>query len=352
MDPVFALVVVVVVLALIFDYINGFHDAANSIATVVATRVLTPFQAVLWAAFFNFAAVFVSGTAVAKAVGGGMVDVSLLGGLPGTQLIVGGLVGGITWNLLTWWWGFPSSSSHALIGGLGGAAMARVTMQRGIVHALEGLNPKGWGPTILFIFIAPILGLLLSYLLMIIVHWTFRRAQPKRMDVIFRRLQLLSSAFFSFAHGTNDAQKTMGIIAAVLFAAGYTRNAQGQPELRIDRWVEFAAFTAIGLGTMSGGWRIVKTMGAKLTRLRPRGGFCAETAAACSILFSSHLGMPVSTTHVIAGAIAGVGSIRRPKAVRWSLARSILWAWVFTIPAAALVGGLSLAIIAQLFPTP
>lgn len=338
MDSTLSLVIVVVVVALIFDYINGFHDAANSIATIVATRVLSPFHAVLWAAFFNFIAVFMYGEAVAKQVGGGMVDKTMIAELPGVWVILAGLVGGITWNLLTWWWGFPSSSSHALIGGLGGAAMARFGFENGFGRVFEALNAKGWIPTLIFILVAPLLGLLLAYAFMIILHWGFRHVSPKSMDYWSRKLQLLSSALFSFAHGTNDAQKTMGIIAAVMFAGGITRDAAGQPELRVENWVKLAAHIAIGLGTLSGGWRIVKTMGSKLTRLKPRGGFCAEAAAACSVLFSSNLGMPVSTTHVIAGAIAGVGSIQRPKAVRWSLATSILWAWVFTIPASAAVG--------------
>jgi inorganic phosphate transporter, PiT family len=337
-DSTLALVLVVVVLALIFDFINGFHDAANSIATIVATRVLSPFHAVLWAAFFNFVAVFTFGEAVAKQVGAGMVDKSLVTGLEGAYVILGGLVGGIVWNLLTWWWGFPSSSSHALIGGLGGAAMARVTREQGASHMLSALNASGWSKTLVFILVAPLLGLILSYVFMMILHWGFRHVSPKKMDWWSRRLQLVSSALFSFAHGTNDAQKTMGVIAAVLYAAAITKDAAGNPELRVDTWVKFAAHIAIGLGTMSGGWKIVKTMGSRLTRLKPRGGVCAETAAAVSVLFSSGLGMPVSTTHVIAGAIAGVGSIQRPKAVRWGLATSILWAWVFTIPASALVG--------------
>lgn len=338
MESTQTLVLIVIAFALVFDYINGFHDAANSIATIVATRVLNPFQAVLWAAFFNFIAVFTFGEAVAKQVGGGMVDGALIQGLPGTYVILAGLVGGIVWNLLTWWWGFPSSSSHALIGGLGGAAMARVTYERGMLNMFSALNWNGWSKTLLFILIAPLLGLVLAYLLMMILHWGFRWATPKAVDAWSRRLQLVSSALFSFAHGTNDAQKTMGIIAAVLFSGGVTQDAAGNPELRIDNWVKFAAHIAIGLGTMSGGWRIVKTMGSKLTKLKPRGGVCAETAAAMSVLFSSELGMPVSTTHVIAGAIAGVGSIQRPKAVRWRLASNILWAWVFTIPASAAVG--------------
>jgi PiT family inorganic phosphate transporter len=339
MDNTLILTVAIVLVALIFDYINGFHDAANSVATIVATRVLSPFQAVLWAAFWNFIAaiplLFFHEAGVAKTVGAGMVDLKYV-----TELVIlGGLIGAIFWNLLTWFYGIPSSSSHALMGGYAGATMAKVMLSEGVGNAFNAVVWKGWLTTITFIVVAPVLGLLLAYLLMILVYWVFRRAVPKKMDVWFRKLQLLSSALFSYSHGANDAQKTMGIIAGVLFAGGYTK------EFQIDWWVVIAAHAAIALGTMSGGWRIVHTMGGKLTRLKPRGGFCAETAGAIAILFPTYLKVPVSTTHVITGAIAGVGSIQRLKAVRWGLASNIIWAWVLTLPMSALVGGLSFLLI-------
>jgi PiT family inorganic phosphate transporter len=321
MDSTLALVVVVVAVALVFDYINGFHDAANSIATVVATRVLSPFQAVLWAAWWNFASAFSFGTGVAATIGAGLVDQARID----EYVILSGLVGAIVWDLITWWLGLPSSSSHALIGGYAGAAVAKA----GFAAILWGLK---WQLTILFIFIAPLIGLGLAYILMITVYWMFRGATPSKMDTWFRKLQLLSAAIFSYSHGTNDAQKTMGIIAGALLAGGFIST------FYIPVWVIFAAHAAIALGTLSGGWRIIRTMGSRLTKLKPRSGFCAETAAAISILFSTELHMPVSTTHTVAGAIAGVGSIQRTKAVRWGVATNILWAWVLTIPAAAVVG--------------
>jgi PiT family inorganic phosphate transporter len=324
MDSTLALVVVVITVALIFDYINGFHDAANSIATVVATRVLTPFQAVAWAAWWNFASAFSFGTGVASTIGSGLVDLSRID----EYVILGGLTGAIVWNLITWYLGLPSSSSHALIGGYAGSAISKA----GFEAIIWGAK---WQATILFIFVALLIGLGLAYLMMIAVYWLFRNATPKKMDVWFRKLQLVSAAIFSYSHGTNDAQKTMGIIAGVLFTAGYLES------FHVPVWVIFAAHGAIGLGTLSGGWRIIKTMGGRLTRLKPRSGFCAETAAAISILFSTELKMPVSTTHTVAGAIAGVGSIQRMKAVRWGVATNILWAWILTIPASALVGWLS-----------
>jgi inorganic phosphate transporter, PiT family len=334
MDATLLLVVVIIAVALAFDYINGFHDAANSIATIVATRVLSPGQAVVWAAFFNFIAAFGFGTHVAKTVVKGVnMDVVT------PYVILAGLIGAIAWDLITWYFGLPTSSSHALLGGYAGAGMAKVAISRGLTHSFDALNPEAWIPTLVFILIAPLLGMLLAYILMIAIYWIFRNSSPSRMDVYFRKLQLVSAAIFSFAHGTNDAQKTMGIITGVLFTTGMIT------ALDVPIWVIFAAHAAIGLGTLSGGWRIVKTMGGRLTRLKPRGGFAAETAAAISILFSSELGMPVSTTHVIAGAIAGVGSIQRMKAVRWGLATTIVWAWVLTIPASALVGAVSLLVL-------
>jgi PiT family inorganic phosphate transporter len=334
MDATLLLVILIITVALLFDYINGFHDAANSIATIVATRVLTPGQAVTWAAFWNFIAAFAFGTQVARTVVKGVnLDVISM------YVILGGLIGAIAWDLITWYYGLPTSSSHALLGGYAGAGMAKVALERGISRSFEAVNPEAWIPTLIFIVLAPVLGLLLAYILMTGIYWAFRNSSPKRMDVYFRKLQLVSAAIFSYAHGTNDAQKTMGIITGVLFSAGYLT------VLNVPIWVIFAAHTAIALGTLSGGWRIVRTMGGRLTKLKPRGGFAAETSAAISILFSSELGMPVSTTHVIAGSIAGVGSIQRLKAVRWGLATTIVWAWVLTIPASAAIGAASLLVI-------
>lgn len=335
MSTTLLLVIAIVIVALIFDYINGFHDAANSVATIVATRVLTPFQAVLWAAFWNFAAalpVLLLGheVGVAKTVGSGMVTLKYVT----EYVILAGLLGAIIWDLITWYFGLPTSSSHALIGGYAGAAMAKVAMVEGPGSIMNAIVAEGWIRTMIFIVVAPLLGMTLAYLLMISVYWLFRNSTPKYMDFWFRRLQLVSAALFSFAHGSNDAQKTMGIITGVLVAAKYL------PAFEVPGWVVFAAHLAIGLGTMTGGWRIVHTMGSKLTRLKPRGGFCAETAGAMAILFPTYLNVPVSTTHVITGAIAGVGSIQRPKAVRWKLAQNILWAWILTLPASALVAGL------------
>jgi PiT family inorganic phosphate transporter len=339
MDSALLLVSFIVLVALVFDFINGFHDAANSVATIVATRVLSPFQAVLWAAFWNFIAaiplLFFHEAGVAKTVGAGMVDIRLV-----TEMVVlAGLIGAIFWNLFTWYYGLPSSSSHALIGGYAGATMAKVGLTRGWLSVFDAIVPSGWISTILFIFLAPLIGLSLGYLLMVLVFWLFRHSSPRRMDVWFRRLQLLSSGLFSYSHGANDAQKTMGIITSVLVASGFLKT------FDVQWWVVLSAHAAIALGTMSGGWRIVHTMGARLTRLKPRGGFCAETAGAIAILFPTYLKVPVSTTHVITGAIAGVGSIQRLKAVRWGLATNILWAWVLTIPMSALVGAFSFLLI-------
>jgi PiT family inorganic phosphate transporter len=328
--PDFTLAFVIIGIALIFDYINGFHDAANSIATIVATRVLTPFQAVLWAAFFNFIAAFVFGTAVAKSVGRGFVNTDLVT----PYVILAGLLGAILWDLLTWWLGLPTSSSHALIGGYAGAAIARVSLLRGWSHWPDALNlgPSGeWPFTLKMIVGAPLIGMVSSYTLMVVIYWLFRRSTPSKMDRYFRKLQLFSAAAFSLAHGGNDAQKTMGVITGVLVASRY------QTGFDVPIWVILAAHAAIGLGTLSGGWRIVHTMGGRLTRLKPRSGFCAETGAATAVVLSTYLGTPVSTTHAIAGAIAGVGSIQRLKAVRWGIATNIVWAWVMTIPAAAAI---------------
>jgi PiT family inorganic phosphate transporter len=334
------LVVIIIVIALVFDYINGFHDAANSVATVVATRVLTPFQAVLWAAFFNFVSAFSFGTGVAKTVGTGMVDLDLVT----PYVILSGLVGAIVWDLITWWAGLPTSSSHALFGGYAGAAMAHVAFLRGVGHATDALVWHGWIMTLVFMVAAPIIGLSLAYLLMVALYWAFRGSSPKKMDVYFRKLQLASAAVYSYAHGTNDAQKTMGIITGVLVAGGYLST------FRVPIWVILSAHAAIALGTLTGGWRIIHTMGARLTRLRPRSGFCAEAAAAVSILLATELKVGVSTTHVIGGAIAGVGSIQRVKAVRWGVAANIVWAWVLTIPASALVAAVFFMVLRWFVP--
>jgi inorganic phosphate transporter, PiT family len=315
----FDLVVLIIGVALIFDYINGFHDAANSIATVVSTRVLTPGVAVVWAGVFNLLAAFLLGTGVAATIGSGFVNVRLVT----PWVLLAGLMGAILWDLLTWYLGLPTSSSHALIGGYAGAAFAKA--------GLSGLVAGKWGITVAFIVLSPLIGLVSAYLLMVGVYWVFRRFTPSQMDRHFRRYQLVSAALFSCAHGTNDAQKTMGIITAVLVAGGL------QKDFHVPSWVIGASSGAIGLGTMSGGWRIVRTMGTRLTRLQPRSGFCAETGAAVSVLFATWLGLPVSSTHAIAGAIAGVGSIQRTRAVRWHVAGGIITAWILTIPAAAFV---------------
>jgi PiT family inorganic phosphate transporter len=323
MDSNLLAVIVLIVVALIFDFINGFHDAANSIATVVSTRVLTPGKAVVWAAFFNFIAAFTFGTAVAQTVGSGLVDISIVS----FTVIFAGLMGAIIWDLITWYYGLPTSSSHALIGGYAGAAITKAGWSAIIV--------AGWTKTLIFIVLAPLIGMALGFLLMVIILWTFRSASPGRVDHWFRRLQLVSAAAYSLGHGGNDAQKTMGIIAGALVAGGFLGLENGQ--LPIPLWVVLAAHAAIALGTLSGGWRIIHTMGSKITKLQPVGGFAAETAGAISLFTATHLGVPVSTTHTITGAIIGVGSIRRLSAVRWGIAGRIVWAWILTIPASALI---------------
>ena len=312
-------VVALVCVALIFDYINGFHDAANSIATVVSTRVLSPGKAVIWAAFFNFVAAFTFGTAVARTVGSGMVDIEVVS----FAVIFGGLSGAIIWDLITWYFGLPTSSSHALIGGYAGAAVAKA--------GFVAIIPGGWTKTIVFIFLSPLIGLLLGFVLMTSILWIFRWMPPSRVDRWFRRLQLVSAAAFSLNHGANDAQKTMGIIAGVLYTANFIDT------FYIPFWVVLAAHAAIALGTLAGGWRIIHTMGSKITKLQPVGGFAAETSAAVSILIATQTGVPVSTTHAITGAIVGVGATRRLSAVRWGVAGRIVWAWILTIPAAFLI---------------
>ena len=323
MDAGFTTIVVIVGVALIFDYINGFHDAANSIATVVSTRVLTPGQAVVWAAVFNFLAAFTFGTAVASTVGSGMIDLQVVT----ATVIFGGLAGAIAWDLITWYVGLPTSSSHALVGGYAGAAIAKA--------GWHSLIPSGWTKTLVFIVMSPVIGMGLALVISIVTLWIFRDFRPARVDKWFRRLQLISAAAYSLGHGTNDAQKTMGIIAGLLVAAGYLR------EFAIPLWVILAAHAAIALGTLTGGWRIVHTMGSKITKLQPFGGFAAETAGAMTLFGASSFGIPVSTTHTITGAIIGVGAIKRLSAVRWGVAQQILWAWILTIPASAIIAALT-----------
>lgn len=322
-------ILAIILVALIFDFINGFHDAANSIATVVSTRVLSPAAAVVWAAAFNFIAVFVFGTAVAKTMGTGLVDI----GIVDANVILSGLFGAILWDLITWWLGLPTSSSHALIGGYGGAAVAKAGFTALVF-------PGKWLSTLLFIVVAPLMGLVLALGLTVAFSWILRRARPRKVDGTFRILQFFSAAAYSLGHGTNDAQKTMGIIVGLLVAeqarfATFPIQALHLTSLNeIPFWVVVACGAAMGLGTVSGGWRIVKTMGQRLTRLTPFGGFCAETAGAITLFLSSHFGIPVSTTHTITGAISGVGAAQRLSAVRWGVAGRIVWAWLLTIPAA------------------
>jgi PiT family inorganic phosphate transporter len=321
---VLTVLVLIVLVALIFDYINGFHDAANSIATVVSTRVLTPGQAVVWAAFFNFVAAFGFGVNVAATVGKGVVQPTVVD----QWVILAGLIGAITWDLVTWYWGLPTSSSHALIGGFAGAAVVK--------GGFASLIPAGLIKIGIFMILAPFIGFAVGSLMMLVTVWTFRDATPGRVDWLFRRAQLVSAAAYSLGHGTNDAQKTMGIIAVLLFSTGHLG-----PEFYVPFWVILAAHAAIGLGTLSGGWRIVKTMGMRITKLRPVGGFCAETAGACTLIGTALAGIPVSTTHTITGSILGVGSLQRFSAVRWGVAGNIVWAWVVTIPASAAVAAVS-----------
>ncbi len=318
------LVALIIAVALVFDFINGFHDAANSIATVVSTRVLTPMQAVAWAAFFNFVAAFGFGVQVARTVGKGVVQSTVVD----QWVILGALTGAIAWNLITWYYGIPSSSSHALIGGFAGAALAKA--------GWGALIPSGLLKIAVFIVLAPVIGMVLGFALMVATLWIFRRVRPSRVDKLFRRLQLISAAFYSLGHGTNDAQKTMGIIAILLFSSGYLG-----PEFYVPFWVVLAAHAAMALGTMAGGWRIVKTMGMKLTKLRPVGGCCAETAGAVMLIGTAVGGIPVSTTHTITGSIMGVGAVQRFSAVRWGLAGHIVWAWILTIPLAGTLAALT-----------
>jgi inorganic phosphate transporter, PiT family len=319
----FTALTLLVALALIFDFLNGFHDSANSIATVVSTGVLRPYQAVMWAAFFNFLAVAIFGLNVAATVGKGIVAPQFVD----AQLIFGALIGAIAWNLVTWYYGIPSSSSHALIGGLIGAALAKAGTQ--------SLLLPGILKTTVFIVISPLLGVVLGALIMIGVAWIFFRAAPRRVDLVFRRVQLVSSALYSLGHGSNDAQKTVGIIWILLISDGAARGDH------IPLWVIVSCYFAMALGTLFGGWRIVKTMGQKITKLRPVGGFSAETGGAITLFIASSLGVPVSTTHTITGAIVGVGAVQRVSAVRWGVAGNIVVAWLFTLPATALIAALA-----------
>jgi inorganic phosphate transporter, PiT family len=319
----FTAVVVIILVALTFDFLNGFHDAANSIATVVSTRVLSPKKAVLWAAFFNFVAAFVMGTAVAKTMGKGMIDLSVVT----NEVILAALIGAIAWNLFTWYYGLPVSSSHALIGGYAGAAVAKAGPGAILI--------SGWSKTLIFIVLAPVMGMFFGFFLMVSVTWIFRRWHPFKLDQLFRRLQLVSAGLYSLGHGGNDAQKTMGIITGLLVTGGYLKT------FDVPLWVILISHAAIALGTMFGGWRIVKTMGTKITKLQPFGGFCAETSGAITLFLATRLGIPVSTTHTITGAIIGVGATRRISAVKWGVAGKIVWAWILTIPLSAAVSALS-----------
>jgi PiT family inorganic phosphate transporter len=325
------LIALIIFVALVFDFLNGFHDAANSIATVVSTRVLSPQKAVVWAAFFNFVAAFVLGTHVAKTLGSGMIDLSVV-----TQdVVLAGLLGAIVWNLITWYYGIPVSSSHALIGGYAGAAVAKA--------GWSAIIASGWTKTLLFIVLAPLIGMVLAFALMASVTWLFRRWNPSRIDKLFRQLQLLSAAFYSLGHGGNDAQKTMGIITGLLVASGHLAT------FEVPLWVILISHAAIAFGTMFGGWRIVKTMGSRITKLQPFGGFCAEASGALTLVGATLSGIPVSTTHTITGAIVGVGATKRLSAVKWGVAGRIVWAWVLTIPLAAAMSATSYFVLQRLF---
>ncbi|HEY7215720.1 MAG TPA: inorganic phosphate transporter [Thermoanaerobaculia bacterium] len=323
MTAAIALVVFIILVALTFDFLNGFHDAANSIATVVSTRVLSPHKAVAWAAFFNFVAAFVLGTSVAKTIGKGMIDLAVVT----HEVVLAGLIGAIAWNLITWYYGLPVSSSHALIGGYAGAAVAKA--------GFSAILPAGWSKTLTFIVLAPLIGMIVAFALMVGVTWIVRGWRPAKVDRRFRGLQLLSAAAYSLGHGGNDAQKTMGIITGLLVASGLLA------EFKVPLWVILLSHAAIAMGTLFGGWRIVKTMGSKITKLQPIGGFCAETAGAITLVGATLGGIPVSTTHTITGAIIGVGSTRRISAVKWGVAGRIVWAWILTIPISAAIAALA-----------
>jgi PiT family inorganic phosphate transporter len=321
------LVIFIILLALVFDFLNGFHDAANSIATIVSTRVLTPRQAVVWAAFFNLIAAILFDVHIAKTIGKGLIDIAVVN----EYVIMAALVGAIAWNLITWYFGIPSSSSHALIGGYGGAAIAKA--------GVGSIILDGWTKTMLFIVLAPLMGMIMGYFLQVIVLWAVRKTSYSRVNVVFRKLQLLSAAVYSLGHGTNDAQKTMGIITGLLVTAGLLAS------FEVPFWVVISSHIAIALGTLFGGWRIVKTMGSRITKLKPSDGFCAETAGGITLLVTAFGGIAVSTTHTIAGAIMGVGATKRLSAVRWGIAGTMIWAWILTIPASGLVAGFSYLLI-------
>jgi PiT family inorganic phosphate transporter len=318
--------------ALAFDFMNGFHDAANSIATVVSTRVLKPYQAVLLAAFFNFLAVFVFHLSVASTVGKGIIDQ----GIVDHYVVFGALTGGIAWNLITWYYGIPSSSSHALIGGLVGAGVAKA--------GTWALIPAGILKTVAFIFLSPLIGLIVGAMLLIAISWIFRRTTPSRVDRLFRKLQLFSSSMYSLGHGGNDAQKTIGVIWMLLIAGGYARHDGDVPV-----WVVVACYLAIGLGTLFGGWRIVRTMGQRITKIRPVGGFCAELSGSVALFLATYFGIPVSTTHTITGSIVGVGTVQSVSAVRWGVAGDLLWAWILTIPCSAFIAAIAWALARAVF---
>src|SRR5665647_521983 len=326
-------VVLLVVLAVVFDFMNGFHDAANSIATVVSTGVLKPGQAVLFAAFFNFVAIFVFQFSVAATIGKGLAQP----GVVDVHIVFGALIGAISWNFITWYFGIPSSSSHALIGGIVGAVMVKAGASSLVFASVM--------KTVLFIFVSPLMGFLLGSLMLITVSWTFRRSTPSRVDRWFRTLQLVSAGAYSLGHGGNDAQKTIGIVWMLLIATGYSAIGDKAP----PTWVVVTCYTAIAMGTMFGGWRIVRTMGQRLTKLKPVHGFCAETGGAITLFMAAILGIPVSTTHTIAGAIVGVGATQRASAVRWGIAGNIIWAWVLTIPATALAGAIAYGVSLLIF---
>jgi inorganic phosphate transporter, PiT family len=339
MTALLALVLFIILVALIFDFANGWHDAANSIATVVSTRVLSPGIAVIWAAVFNFVAFLVFGTRVAKTVGGDLINIKLIDEQWQLWVLLCGLIGAIVWDVVTWYYGLPSSSSHALVGGYAGAAIAAYQGVSGL------LKPEGWIKTIAFIFVSPIVGMILAFAVMVAIMWIFRGFSPERVDRIFRKGQLVSAALYSLGHGGNDAQKTMGIITAVLVAGNQMQAGPNGALPGIPLWVVLSCQAAIALGTLSGGWRIVHTMGSRLTKLKPVGGFAAETAGAATLAMATFGGIPVSTTHTITGAIVGVGATRRLSAVRWGVARTVIWAWVLTIPASALIAAISFFIV-------
>jgi PiT family inorganic phosphate transporter len=321
-------VVLLVAIALLFDFLNGFHDSANSIATIVSTRVLSPRYAVMWAAFFNFIAFLFFGLHVANTIGKGIIDITIVN----STIIFGTLVAACSWNIITWYFGLPTSSSHALIGGMIGAALLKA--------GSKALVWQGIAKTVAFIVISPVVGLILGLLFGIIVYWLFRKNAPAKVDHVFRKGQLLSAALYSLGHGGNDAQKTMGIIAGLLFSAGLLGTT-----FHVPLWIVLSCHAAIALGTMFGGWRIVKTMGQKVAKIKPVDGFCAELSAATSLFISTALGIPVSTTHTITGAITGVGSLRRLSAVRWGVARRIVWAWILTIPCSAAISAAAYSLI-------